>query len=189
MKSRFLAVGAWVGLIAAILLWAGYWYLVQELSALRTLHAAEELDATQNEERARAATRIHALVRDSQTEREILENLARTDVIKAVEAIEAAGKVTGASVSVRSATASSLSGSAKSPSAKDLRAVEITVDAEGKFSSLMKAVTLFEALPFLSSIERLEFEEKPASVDGKKAADAWRLAARIRVITTSNVGI
>lgn len=189
MKSRILTLGAWAGLIAAILSWVVFGYFVRELSALRAVHAAEELDSAQNEERARAAARLHALVRDSQTEREILEELARIDVIHAAEAIEAAGKAAGASVSVRGATASSLSGQGKSLAVKDLRAVEITVDAEGKFLSLIKAISLFEALPFLSSVERLEFEEKPASPGAKKAADAWRMAARIRIITTSPVGI
>ncbi len=189
MKSRLLTIGAWGGLIAAILLWGAYGYLARELSVLQVVHTAEALDFEQNEERARAAARLHSLVRDTEGEREILEDLARTDVLVAVEAIEAAGKAAGASVTVRGATAASLNGASKSKTIKDLRAVEILVDAEGKFQSLIKAASLFEALPFLSSVDRLQFEESPPLLSGKKSADAWRMMARIRVITTSPVGI
>ena len=128
-------------------------------------------------------------VRDSSSEQEVLETLARTDVLTAAEAIEAAGKAAGAKVTVRGATAASLSGVAKNQALKDLRAVELSVDAEGRFQSLMKAAALFEALPFLSSVKSLEIEDKAAGAYGKKSTDVWRMVARIRIITTSPVGI
>lgn len=191
MKSRLLGIGAASALIAALLLWAVFGYFVQKLTAARTLHAAEALDFSQNEERARASARLHALVRDTANDQEVFEELARTDVLAAVEAIEAAGKAAGAVVTVRGATAAPLGGASKSKTntIKDLRAIEILVDAEGKFQSLIKAASIFEALPFLSSVDRLQFEENLSSSDGKKSADAWRMTARIRIITTSTVGI
>ena len=188
-NTRLLFLGAAGALIVAALLWALFGYSVQKLTAARTLHAAEALDFSQNEERARASARLHALVRDTANEQEIFEELARTDVLAAVEAIEAAGKAAGAVVTVRGATAAPLNGASKSKTIKDLRAIEILVDAEGKFQSLIKAASIFEALPFLSSIDRLQFEENLSSSDGKKSADAWRMTARIRIITTSTVGI
>lgn len=189
MKSRLITGVAWGSLIVAISLWVAFAYLVRELSSLRAVYAAEELSVAQDEERSRSAVRLHALVRDSGADQEVLEDFARTDVIRAVETIEMAGKAVGVSVVVRSATAALVKGATKSFAVKDLRAVDITVDAEGKFLSLIKAASLFEALPLLASVDRLEFEERQGTPDGKKTADSWRMTARIRIITTSPVGI
>lgn len=172
-------------LLLALSLWAAYGYLVLEATDARTLYTAEKLDASQKEERARATQRLHALVRDSESERAVLEELARTDALTAAEAIEAAGKAAGTRTVVRGATASALGGVSKSPIAKDLRAVEMLVDSEGRLQSILNAIKLFEALPFLSSIRSIEMDQ----ASGGNQSDLWRAVIRIRIITTSAVGI
>ena len=189
MRSRTTTLIAATMLILALLLWGVYGYLVILLQEKRMLFAAEAVDSAQNEGRTHASQRLHTLVRDSSAEQEVLETLARTDVLTAAEAIEAAGKAARARVTVRGASATSLNGTGKNQAVKDLRAIELLVDAEGTLQSLMKFTMLVEALPFLSSVKSLELEEQQAGPEGKKASDAWRAVARIRIITTSPVGI
>jgi hypothetical protein len=188
MGKNFFTFGAYTTLLIALLLWAAFVYLTIELSDRRALYAAEIAGGTQDEESARATQRLRALVRDTRTERDALENVARLDVVVAAETIEAAGSASGASVVVRSATAASLKGAPKGASVKDIRAVEMLVDAEGSLQELLDAVRNFEALPFLAFVGRVDLEERPPA-PGTRAADSWHMAARIRIITTSAAGI
>ncbi|TSC87039.1 MAG: hypothetical protein G01um10148_144 [Parcubacteria group bacterium Gr01-1014_8] len=183
--SKLFTLASWGSFLLAILLWAGYGYLIIKLADERTLFSATEVEAIQSAERNAASSRLHSLIRDVKSEQELLEELARTDVLTAVKTIEAAGKSAGAKVTVSNATASQLVNKANSQSVKDLRSVTVTVNGEGSFQSLIRAAKLLEALPFIASVQNLQFEELPLSADGKRRGDAWRMSVGMRIITTS----
>lgn len=179
----FLKLSAWGMLVLAIVLWGAYGYLTIKLADEQALASAIEADAKQDGERASASARLHALIRDAKAEEELLEDLARTDVLTAVKTIEAAGKSAGARVTVGGATASQLVSKANSQAVKDLRVVSVTVNGEGSLQALLHAAELFEALPFISSIQSFELEELSSAAT--KSAGVWRLSVNMRIITTS----
>src|SRR3989338_4882635 len=126
------------------------------------------------------AIRTHALALDTATDGAKLKNLLDLDVVSVSNMIEEAGRSAGVKVKLgnaqpeRGATSDGLT----------IRAVGFIVTADGKFSELLRAARLFEALPIPSSVTRLDIERAPASFGG--APSAWHLNAYIRVLTTSH---
>ena len=127
------------------------------------------------------AIRTHALALDTATDGAKLKNLLDLDVVSVSNMIEEAGRSAGVKVKLgnaqpeRGATSDGLT----------IRAVGFIITADGKFSELLRAARLFEALPIPSSVTRLDIERAPASFGG--APSAWHLNAYIRVLTTSDI--
>lgn len=128
--------------------------------------------------------RIHALARDTNTERAKLDDLARVDLTEMLESIEQVGRDAGISVEIGQAvyTPNSKFGS-------NVRSVLFVVEGKGSFSKVIHAVALFESLPVPSFVEEMEFEMIPEGVSGSKKSSAgvWNLVMRIRFISTAEI--
>ncbi len=157
----------------ALLMWAGYGYLVYSLGIERDAYATLMADSATKESRERAVSKIRGSVRDTREQREILESRAEVDVIQAVSTIEAVGEHASVRVAVDGATSGS--------SNEHVRTILVSLTLEGVLSRLLDALTILETLPFPAVIEHVDFSK------GEK--DVWTARLRVRVITTSAVGV
>lgn len=180
---RTVRLGAWIGLLCALALWAGFGLIVYELGRERARLDSRRADIALAENREKTAAQLRALIRETKSERDALERLARTDVLEAAATIEAAGKVAGARVSIGEAASTPLN----NRGTKALREVVVVARAEGTLDSLLKAAALFEALPFPSSVESYEIWATPGPKGPR--SDLWNMISRIRIITPSDIGV
>lgn len=173
----------WFLLGLALIAWAAVglfaWTITSD-EADRLMHT--ENANTASTKRA-SAVRTHALALDTEKQGAELGNLLNVDVVSAAYTIEAVGKSAGVSVQLGDAVPENV------PTTSDtvpIKAVGFTVEAQGKFSALMRAAKLFETLPLPSTLVRLDLEHTPSS-QGSKPTDQWHLNAYIRVLTTSDI--
>jgi hypothetical protein len=154
-------------LTLAIGAWGGFWFLTYTLYGDRTEYATALAESQENSTRGEAAVRLRTLIRESEAERAMLEDVFNITILEAVETIEATGRSAGA----RSVTIGSATPLPASPTQKGLTNVSIVVNAEGSFGALMRAVSLFEVMPVPSVVEHFEITKRDAS---------WDLTARLR---------
>jgi len=168
MRMKLLA---WGTLTLALALWGGFAFLVWTLYGERAAYALAQTTVEEESLRGQSTARLLAAVHDTEAERAALESLLNISILKAVEIIESTGKQAGAEVSIGEATP--LSG-ASAPEA--LTTVSIVANASGSFSSLVRALGLFETLPVPSTLESFEME---------KIDTSWRATVRIKVLLSS----
>ncbi len=183
MSIRSLTIAAWSSVLLTVLLWGGFAFLVFQLSAERTRYASLTADVSYQEGREKTSAQLRALIRDSKTEREMLEQLSHTDVLASASTIEAAGQAAGADVVIESAVSTPLSGKQTA----DLQEVIVVARAEGTFPSLMQAASLFESLPFPSEVESYELRAMRRASGARTSL--WSMTTRIRIITPANTGV
>lgn len=170
MRHTYSRWGAWLILLLSVAAWVGFGAFVWLLKSERVTHASLLEERAIEQVREDSQSRVKTLVRDTLQERESLASAVRMPVVGAVEIIEAAGRDAGArDVVIVEATPQTLTN-------KELSAVSVTVQAEGSFAALAKAVSLFETLPLASTVENVHFEY---------VKDAWRLTVRLRVVLAS----
>ncbi len=165
--------------MAALLLWALVGIAVWQIQEMRDRIAIRESDLVARDERDRLAAELQSLMRDTRDDRAALEQLTTTDALAAAATIEAAGRQAGVTVEIGGAVSSQLQGA----QAPGLREVTVVANAEGEFSSLLQAASLFESLPFPSRIDSYELHAVPP-IKGVK--DPWRMSARIRILIPSD---
>jgi len=174
MKSRIVTL-SWIGILCACIVWAAFGAMVWQLGEMRLRIAQHETEERAQVERDKISAQLQTLMRDTREKRQTLNELIRTDALAAAATIEAAGKKAGVSVTIDAAVASELDHAA----ASEVRIVVIVAQAEGEFSDLMKAASLFETLPFPSSVESYVLSSlKPT----KNHPDPWRMQTRIRIL-------
>lgn len=162
---------AWGVLGVAILSWGGFAFFVHTLNTARVAYADSAAIYEAESLRGEGATRLRAIVRDSEAERAALESIVRISLLDAAETIEAAGRTAGATnVSIGEASPGSSSASQK------LSTYTFVVNAQGSFASLTRAVSLLEALPLPALVEQFEIS---------KTDTTWRLTARLRTTLAS----
>ena len=166
-------------LIFAFLLWVGFGVMVWQLSAERTRYATLQADIASREQAEELGTRLRTLVRDTSEEREILEALTQTDILTAVATIEAAGGASGARLSIQNVTEPQ-NGSG------NVRTVTLSTRAEGSLAALVDTLVLLESLPFPAVIENVRISTNEGAEAGE---GAWQMTTRIRIITTSPIGV
>lgn len=184
MRARQTTFLAWGAVVAAFAAWT---MMILFAFSIRSQQEARFADATESETaaaRESTALRLHALVRDTKSAREQLDDLTRADFLSIADTIEGVGKVTGAKLKISGALPAP--GDREQSGGTTLNETDFIVEAEGSFSALMHTAVLFENLPILSSMRSLEFQKTAVAGDGKKPA-AWRLSARIRVLTAQNI--
>lgn len=160
---------AWLTLILSLGLWSVFGFLVWSLYGERVEYISAAAAAQEAGLRGESVSRLRATIEDTKDARASLDALIALDILRAVEILEQAARQAGASeVSIGEANASSLG--SKVP--KDLSAVSIVVNIEGSFSSLVRAMSLYETLTVPSTLEQFEME---------KVGSAWRATARVRV--------
>ena len=142
-------------------------------------------DAETVTERQSASLRLHSLARETKSARDRLNSLTGSEVLGIANIIERVGKSTGVAVTIIGATQS-----APSPKSKAPAPILHPIEAEGSFASLMHTTQLLENLPILSSLQSLELNYVQTYSDSVKTKkQAWRLSARIQVMTTANVSL
>jgi len=174
---------AWILLAAALVAWVGVGFFAWTIAGEESDRVARIDLAETSSMKLNSAIRMRALALDTKAERAQLERFLDVDVVSVANQIEAAGKAAG--VTLKLGTVASGRGQVVSGGAA-IKTVEFSVDAEGKFSALMRAAEFFEALPVVSSLVRLDIERVPSS-GGAPGANSWRMNARIRVFTTSDI--
>jgi len=140
-------------------------------------------------ERQSASLRLRSLVRETKSARDRLNSLTGSEVLGIANIIEGVGKSTGMAVTIIGATQSPPSQKSKVP-APILHPIVFIVEAEGSFASIMHTAQLLENLPIPSSLQSLELNYTQNYSDSVKTKkQAWRLSARIQVMTTANVSL
>ena len=106
------------------------------------------------------------------------------DVVSIVDMIEEVGKE-GVRITVSNAIPENVPPSQAAGGA-GIIATGFVVEAQGRFSTLMRVVKLFETLPITSTLGRLDMERtaKPGNLG---TSDTWRMNAYIRVLTTADI--
>lgn len=179
MKSRDTYL-AWFALLLAILLWGAVLYTAM---AIRTEAIASADSAARSEtqvDKAAYTQRIAALATDTAQERAALDTLVQSDIVSIIDIIEAAGKTARVQATVSDALPEG--GAQEMPGGSQLQVVSFIVQAQGSFSSLMRAISLFEHLPLPSSVGQVELQYL-STTDSR--AQPWRMTVRIRVLTTA----
>ena len=170
---------SWFLVLAAILVWAVFGYLVWRLQFERARYDTLLSDIALGEQRERATTRLRGAIRDSHGERQLLDTLIDTDLIAAVSTIEGVGRESGTVVTIENASSAH--------SSETVHTVSISGSAEGRLQAILKTLQLFETLPFPAVIDSLSIEAAPATIT--RPEDHWRMTFQLRFVTTSAVGI
>ncbi len=176
---QFIAIGLTV---AAMLAWAGVIYAGRYILSEASARASTAVTAEQELDRVAYAQRLKSLAADTQADRDRLHALTHANIVSIVNTIEAASREIGVNAQVNNALP--VGQSEILPGGVPLETIVFVVEAQGTFAQLMRAAALFEHLSLPSSVEQLELER---SVNAATGAASWRLMARIRVLTTSNV--
>jgi hypothetical protein len=167
---KTLRLTAWVSFLLSIALWGAFGYLVWSLYDERVEYVEAAANAQQAELRSQSASRLHASVQDSEVERASLEGLLDITILRAVEILETTARQAGArDVTIGEATP-------QASSATVLPSVSVVVNMQGSFTSLVRAVSLYETLTVPSTLEQFQME---------KVDDSWRATARVRVYLSS----
>jgi hypothetical protein len=159
-------------LFVAILAWTGFGGLVFQVESERTDYAEALSRSEEEATRGESAARLRASVESTEAERAALESILNISILRAVEVIEQAGRAAGAS-DVRIGEATPVSGASEK-----LAAVSVVVNASGSFTTIMRAIALFETLPIPATLEQFELEK----ID---QTNTWKLTARLRVLLAS----
>lgn len=172
-------VVAFFVLMLAIALWVGFVGMVWQLSAERARYATLQSDIATREQEEELGTRLRALVRETNEEREVLEALIQTDILTAVATIEAAGDASGTDLVIQNVSEPQSGGG-------NVRTITLVAHAEGDLTALANTLVLLESLPFPAVIEnvRLGANEVSGTQNG-----TWQMTTRIRIITTSSLGV
>ena len=179
MRNGSLTSLSFVALVLALAACGGAWFLFSDVSTRldqreRTLSSA----AVQNVQQE-SAIEVTALTTDTAGQRAALDQEVGADVVGIANVIQDAGKSSGATTVIGSATA------AGPPSAASgVSQLNFVVQSNGTFDQVWRAAQLFEDLPLASSVQELDFQEFPGT-NGK--GGAWQLTAHIEVLTSSPI--
>ncbi len=168
---------AWLMLALAIAAWAGVGLLEWAIVRDRTAFAEGRLAAREQALQYETAARTHAMVQGTERERARLESMAQVGVVGAADIIEEAGKISGVRITIGGATPENAL--VKAPGIP-VQGVGFAVNGEGNFSTLVRALQLFEALPLPSVVRRYELERS-----GSSSKSAWIMRAYIVTLTTA----
>jgi hypothetical protein len=169
------ALKALASLLLALGLWSAFAFMVWQLSAERERYATLQSDMAARAQEEELGSRLRTLVRETNEERAVLAELAKTDILTAVATIEATGQAAGANLSIQNVTE-------PQGTAGDVRTITLVAEASGSLSALVDTLVLLESLPFPAVVENVRLST------GDGADEPWRLTTRIRVITTSPLG-
>ena len=184
MRYQFNYV-SWGAVGATALLWVLFGWLASELMNARAGFAEAQVSLAQMAQQENESSRLRGLLRDTDGARTELDAMVKTDVLTEVDTIEKTGAKSGVIVRVESATQTSLS---NPKSSKELHAFLILVTAHGKLPALLREAAILESLPFPATLDGVDFEQLPGAQTGADA-NTWQLSGRVRVITTSTIGV
>lgn len=185
MKTRsslnmVFALAAFGGLFVATAVYAYLYYS----SGTLTQQAIAARDAVVEEERGVKDERSIRLL--SQTTAEMRSRLPGyfvplDDAVVFIQDIEAVGSRSGATVAISSIAEEPDADSGAAPGT--IGTIEASVSATGSWTAVMKALELFEALPYHASVDQAALDT--SVLTGEKAAGRhdWRMTLRITAAT------
>jgi hypothetical protein len=176
--NRTLSLVAWGFLALSLCLWGGVWYFGTYIEDMENAKIAAVTDTASALSKGAAMTRLRALASDTASERARLSQIFSADIVSVANTIEDVGHVANVQIKLGSAVAEDAS--SQNTGGPGSRIVRFTVDGSGKFTSLMRAALLFEALPFPSSVERLDLVHEQAT---DKSPGQWQMHVSIKVFT------
>lgn len=166
MRTTIIAI---MSLLLALVLWGVFAYLVLTLPRERAQYVEALTVSSQEAVRAESASRVKAIIQDTEVERAALLSLLQVPLIDAIKIVEDAARAAG----VRTVTigeATPVAAKSPSPAAPPTTRVAIVVQAEGTFPALVRTVSLLETLSIPSMLDGFDMEE---------TKDGWRLTARL----------
>lgn len=167
-----LRLTAWFSFLVSLMLWGLFGFFVWSLYDERLEYVEAASVAQESELRGQSASRLRATVQDTESERAALASLLDVGILRAVEIIETTGRQAGATeVTIGEATPMTLSGTVPA----GLTSVSVVVNLQGSFSSIVRAISLYETLTVPSNLEQFEMEQ---------LGSAWRATVRVRVYLT-----
>ncbi|MDO8514407.1 MAG: hypothetical protein Q7S50_02590 [bacterium] len=168
---------------ALVLAWAAVGYFAWTIHSDEIARTVYVEDIQQSSMKDASAVRAHALAEETVKERTQLDELLKVDVVSIANMIESVGKAVGVEMKLGAAQPEN---APASDTSIRINAVGFVVEAQGKFSALMRAVQLFETLPVPSSVLRIDIERTPSSGSGSALAP-WHMNVYIRVLTTADI--
>lgn len=165
----------WLSLCLALLAWAGVGYFGWMIAGEEATRASRLSEGQQASLKEAAAARAHALIADTGPEQSALEAFFGVDVISAARLIRETGASVGVATDVGSAQPEQMS---SLQGGTNLSAIGFLVRGEGSFSSVMRALELFETLPMPATLERFDLQRVQDS-------SRWQLNLYLRVVTTT----
>jgi hypothetical protein len=183
MKGNSLIIGSWTALLAAVLVWGGVALLAYKLVQLQSERIAFLDNASAANLEQGQAAKLHALVRETENERAVLDAASGVDVLSAVNAIESVDS-SGVRVKVVDAQAER-SLIAKTSTSSPVNFVILSAHAEGPFSAIMNLVQMLETLPLATTVQAITIGRGSVDPAVKNAAPTWTLNIRLRFLTTT----
>ena len=171
---------AWILLLGAFGALAGVGYFAHAIGEESATRADQLRRQDAQAAKDAADIRVRALAKDSEADRGRLSDMLDIGILEIVDILEVAGKAAGVKLHLSDALPEN---SARGGNSGDLRAVGFQLQADGTFPSIMRAVQLFESLPVLASIQRLDISHTESS----EAGGQWHLSAYIRVLTSAAI--
>jgi cbb3-type cytochrome oxidase subunit 3 len=156
-------------ILLAILLWCVFVYLLVALPRERARYAEALSVSAEEAVRSESATRVRAIIQDTEVERASLRSLLQVPVIDAVKVVEEAARAGGArQVSIGEVTP--IAAKNPSPAAPPSTRVGMVVQVVGTFPVLVRVISLFETLTIPATLDSFDLENTD---------DGWRLTARL----------
>lgn len=183
MRPRSLISASWSLLAVALVLWTATGYFAWVVLGMQAEHARYVGSAQERTDQETQSAQARSLARETATDRDILEKSSNIDVLTAVNTIESIGDSTGASVRVRDAQAEkSIAGRAGT---LPVNAVNLSIESEGTFASIMRVLKMLETLPFSASIRQVSLGRAQPTESGKTIQ--WTMSVLVRVLTTATI--
>ena len=182
MNTFFKTSWAWLLLGVAIAVWVGGGWWAYQIDALVSEREAAITKAAEEQAKDVAALRTRALIAETAEDRARLATLSKIDVVEAAKQIESAGMPASVKFHVRDASLEAVPNKQSTP----LQPVAFSVDAEGTFVQLIRAIALLRSLPFPVQITQIDLSTNPID-PAKKVAGApqWHVSLRLRLLTTA----
>jgi hypothetical protein len=183
MFQRYSAYFSWFAVLAAAIVWLSAGLFAWTIQSEETARTLRDLDTEYVSAAQDTALRLRALARDTQEERSLLDQLAKTDIAEIIDAVEKAGRDAGVVFQIGQALSAP-------PAETPLpgKTVSFFVSTEGTFSAVMHAARLLTLLPIPSLIEEIQFERSAvAGGTSGRGASTWRLGMRVRFLTTAEI--
>ena len=167
---------SWLALVLALVAWALLGYFAWAIYTGEGDRVANMQMEEQSSSEGASALRMHAIAQDTAREREKLTALVAIDVVSAAGQIESVGKAAG--IEVKLGNALPEVGTPAQENAR-VQTIGFTIQAEGKFSALMRTAELLQTLPLASHVDRLDIQRAPGETAAK-----WRMNVYIKVLTS-----
>jgi hypothetical protein len=181
MNTKHIAKSSWIALAIAILSWSGVAFFAFFLVQMQAEHSANIAEAAAASTQEGQSAQLRALARETEDDRVALNSATNVDLLTAVNTIEA---VNASGTSARVTNAQPIKSSGKA-SVQQVNIVELNIETDGDFSSVMKVVQMLEALPLATMVQEVDLNRKQSVSVGKNPPAQWSANIRLRFYTTA----